>query len=127
MRGYRISKWLRSSCPSSLLKHGLTEQTFQDHVQMPFEHLQGLGFSKDWDSTTATGKLFQISVTLRVKKCFLMDTRSSLGFSLCPLPLALSLGENVSVMTAVYRNCDAYKHCIKTCCFLSFYLDFLRK
>lgn len=44
MRGYRISKWLRSSCPSSLLKHGLTEQTFQDHVQMPFEHLQGLGF-----------------------------------------------------------------------------------
>lgn len=44
MHGYRISKWLRSSCPSSLLKHGHIEQTFQDHVQMPFEHLQGLGF-----------------------------------------------------------------------------------
>ena len=44
------------------------------------------------DSTTSLGSLFQGSVTLRGKKFFLRFSWNFLGFSLCPLPLVLSLG-----------------------------------
>ena len=51
-----------------------------------------LNFSREGDSTTSLGNLFQCSVTLRVKKFFLMFSWNFLCFSLCPLPLVLSLG-----------------------------------
>ena len=51
-----------------------------------------LNISREGDSTTSLGSLFQCSVTLRVKKFFLMFRWNILSFSLCPLPLVLSLG-----------------------------------
>lgn len=44
------------------------------------------------DCTTSWGKLCQGSVILTVKKFFLTFRMNLLGFSLCPLPLILSLG-----------------------------------
>ena len=51
-----------------------------------------LNISREGDSTTSLGSLFQCSVTLRGKKFFLMFRQNFLFFSLCPLPLVLSLG-----------------------------------
>jgi len=51
-----------------------------------------LNISREGDSTTYLGSLFQCSVTLRGKKFFLMFRRNFLCFNLCPLPLVLSLG-----------------------------------
>ena len=53
---------------------------------------QVLNISREGDSTTSLGSLFQFSVTLRGKKFFLMFRWNFLCFSLCPLPLVLSLG-----------------------------------
>lgn len=52
-----------------LLKQGHPEQAAQDVVQMAFEDLQ-----KARDSTTSLGNPCQCSVTLTVKKCFLVFT-----------------------------------------------------
>ena len=51
-----------------------------------------LSISREGDSTTSLGSLGQGSVTLRGKKFFLVFSWSFLCFSLCPLPLVLSLG-----------------------------------
>jgi len=51
-----------------------------------------LNISREGDSTASLGSLFQGSVTLRGKKFFLMFRWNFLCFSLCPLPLVLSLG-----------------------------------
>ena len=51
-----------------------------------------LNISREGDSTTPLGSLGQGSVTLRGKKFFLLFRRSFLCFSLCPLPLVVSLG-----------------------------------
>jgi len=51
-----------------------------------------LNISREGDSTTSLGSLCQCSVTLRGKKFFLMFRQNFLCFSLCPLPLVLSLG-----------------------------------
>ena len=48
--------------------------------------------SREGDSTTSLGSLGQGSITLRVKKFFLMFSWNFLCFSLCPLPLVLPLG-----------------------------------
>ena len=53
---------------------------------------QVLNISREGDSTTSLGSLFQGSVTLRGKKFFLLFRRNFLCFSLCLLPLVLSLG-----------------------------------
>lgn len=45
-----------------------------------------LNISKGEDSTTSLGNLLQCSITVTVKKCFLMF-EGLLCFSLCPLPL----------------------------------------
>ena len=74
----------RSSSPISLLNQGHLKSVAQNYVQMALE------ISKTGDSTTSLGNLCQCSVTLTVKMCFLMLRRST--FSLCPLPLVLSLG-----------------------------------
>ncbi|KAK4817104.1 hypothetical protein QYF61_027967 [Mycteria americana] len=51
-----------------------------------------LSGSKDGDSTTSLGSLCQCLVIHTGKKCFLRFRRNLLCFSLCPLPLVLSLG-----------------------------------
>jgi len=51
-----------------------------------------LNISREGESTTPLGNLFQGSITLKVKKFFLVFRRNFLGFILCPLPLVLSLG-----------------------------------
>jgi len=48
--------------------------------------------SREGDSTASLGSLGQGSVTLRGKKFYLIFSWNFLGFSLCPLPLVLSLG-----------------------------------
>ena len=48
--------------------------------------------SREGDSTASLGSLYQCSVILRGKKFFLMFSWNFLCFSLCPLPLVLSLG-----------------------------------
>ena len=53
---------------------------------------QVLNISREGDSTTSLGSLFQCSVTLRWKKFFLIFRRNFLCFRLCPLPLVLPLG-----------------------------------
>ena len=53
---------------------------------------QVLNISREGVSKTALGNLFQCSVILRGKKFFLMFRWNFLCFSLCPLPLVLSLG-----------------------------------
>jgi len=51
-----------------------------------------LNISREEDSTTSLGSLFQCSSTLRGKKFFLMFRWNFLCFHLCPLPLVLLLG-----------------------------------
>jgi len=48
-----------------------------------------LNISREGDSTTSRGSLCQGSVTLRVKKFFLVFRRNFLCFSLCPLSLVV--------------------------------------
>ena len=52
---------------------------------------RGLNISREGDSTASLGSLGQGSIALRVKKFFLMFRWNFLCFSLCPLPLVLSL------------------------------------
>ena len=60
-----------------LLKQGHQQQVAQDHVHMPFQ------YPKDGDSAVSLGNLCQCSVTLTVKKCFLMFRGNLLCFRLC--------------------------------------------
>jgi len=53
---------------------------------------RGWNISREGDSTVSLGSLGQGSGTLRGKKFFLIFSWSFLCFSLCPLPLVLSLG-----------------------------------
>jgi len=53
---------------------------------------QVLNIPREGDSTAPLGSLFQCSITLRMKKFFLVFRWNFLCFSLCPLPFALSLG-----------------------------------
>jgi len=75
-----------SSSPTPLPNQGHLQQAAQDLVQVGFEYLQRRRIHN------LPGSLFQCSVTLRGKKFFLMFRRNFLCFSLCPLPLVLSLG-----------------------------------
>jgi len=52
---------------------------------------RGLNISREGDYTTSLGSLGQGSVTLR-EKFFLTFSWNFLCFSLCPLPLVLSMG-----------------------------------
>ena len=60
-----------------------------------------LNISREGDATAPLGGLGQGSVTLRGKKFFLGFSWTFLCFSLCPLPLVLSLG-TTEEMTCVY-------------------------
>jgi len=51
-----------------------------------------LNISREGDSTAPLGSLGQGSITLRMKKFFLLFSWNFLCFSLCPLLLVLSLG-----------------------------------
>jgi len=84
--------WLSPS-PNPLPKQGHQQQAAQHHVQA------GLNISREGDSTAPLGSLCQGSVTLRGKKIFLMFSWNFLCFSLCPLPLVLSLGTTGKSLT----------------------------
>jgi len=60
----------RLSCPTALLKKGHQEQVAQNHALDQVIWL--LNISKEGDTTVSVDNLFQCSVTLTVKKCFLM-------------------------------------------------------
>ena len=53
---------------------------------------QVLNISTEGESTTPLDSLFQCSISLRAKKFFPVFRYNFLCFSLCPLPLVLSLG-----------------------------------
>jgi len=67
-----------------LPKQDHLQQVAQDLVQVSFEYLQGRRIHN------LSGQ--PVPATLRVKKFFLMFRQNFLFFSLCPLPLVLSLG-----------------------------------
>jgi len=75
-----------SSSPTPLQKQDHLQQAAQDRVQAV------LNISREGDSTTSLGSLFQCSITFRGKKFFLMFSWNFPCFSLCPLPLVLLLG-----------------------------------
>lgn len=58
----------------------------------PQDHIQLLDIFKQEDATNPVGNLCWWSVTLTVKKCFLMYRGNILCFTLCLLPLVLALG-----------------------------------
>ena len=67
-----------------------------------------LNISREGDSTTSLGSLFQCSITLRGKKFFLMFRWNFLGFSLCPLPLVLSLGTTEKSLAPSWHYVTSY-------------------
>jgi len=75
-----------SSSPTSLPKQGHYSRLHRTLSRWV------LNISREGDSTTSLGSLFQGSITLRGKLFFLMFSWNFLCFSLCPLPLVLSLG-----------------------------------
>jgi len=86
-RMFRVGRDLCGSySPTLLLKQDHLQQAAWDLVQV------GLSISREGDSTTSLGSLFQCSATLQIKKFFLMFSWNFLCFSLCPLPIVLSLG-----------------------------------
>jgi len=86
--------------------------------QVPYSRLHRkasswvLNISREGDSTSSLGSLFQCSVTLKVKKFFLLLRWNSLYSHLCPLPLVLSLGtvENSLAHLLDIHPLDIYKH-----------------
>ena len=77
----------RSSCPIPLLKHGHLDPGLPRTMSRWL-----LNISKDGGSTTSLSNLCQCLVTCTVKKCFPMFGGNLLCFSVCTLPLVLSLG-----------------------------------
>jgi len=71
-----------SSSPPTLPKQGHLEQAAQDLIQVGFEYLQRMRLHNPSEK-------FQCSITLKVKKFFLMFRGSSLCFRLCQLPPVL--------------------------------------
>ena len=72
-------------------------------------------------SITSLGNLFQCSVTLTVKQCFPMFRWNLLCFSLCPLPLVLSL-DTTKKRLASYSLCPPFRYLyklIRFCCLFS--------
>ena len=75
----------RSSGPTPCLKQGHLALAAQARVQMAHDCLQG------WRVHHSVGNLCPWSVTLTVKKCFLLSRGNLLCVSLCPWPLVPSL------------------------------------
>ena len=110
LSGFFMSQWPVFSLVFPIANHRITEcsgleETSMGHLVQPscrsrvaYSRLHRtlsrrvLNISREGDSTTSLDSLFQGSVTLRGKKFFLMFRRNFLCFSVCPLPLVLSLG-----------------------------------
>ena len=82
---------LEGASVGHLVQHPCQSRVTQSRLHRTASR-QVLNISREGDSTASLGSLGQGSVTLRGKKFFLMFSWSFLGFSLCPLPLVLSLG-----------------------------------
>ena len=90
---HRTMEWLRLEGTSS--GHLVPPPCSSRATQSGFPRTvpgQLSNISMEGDSMTSLGNLCLCSVTLTVKKYFLMFRVNLLGFSLCPLPLVLSLG-----------------------------------
>ena len=74
-----------SSDPTPLLKQGHLQPLAQDQFQMVFEYLQ------PWRLHKLSGQPVPVLGHPHSKMCFLMFRQSLSCFSLCPLPLVLSL------------------------------------
>ena len=73
----------RSSGPTPLLTHSQLPRTMSRQL---------FNISEDGGSTSSVGNLCRCSVTPAVKECFPIFRWNLLCFTLCPLPLVLSLG-----------------------------------
>lgn len=89
----------RPSGPNLLLKQKHPGQGAQAHIQVDFEDIRG------GDYTTSLDSVCQCSITCIVKKCFLMFRRILLCFSLCPMPLVLSLGTSENSVAPSSLHC----------------------
>ena len=74
LKGTSEGHLVQSPCPSRVTQSRL-HRTLSRRV---------LNTSREGDTTTSLGSLFQCSITLRVKKFFLMFRWNFLCFSLCP-------------------------------------------
>lgn len=83
----------RSSGLTSLLKRDQLQPVAQDRTQISFNVF------RDGGCTISPGNLFLCSVILRVNKCFLIFKWTFLCFSLCPLPVSLSLKSGSCLFT----------------------------
>jgi len=82
LEGTSVGHPVQPPCPS-MVTHSRLHRTLSRRV---------LNISREGESTASLGSLGQGSITLRVKKFFLMFRWSFLCFSLCLLPLVVLLG-----------------------------------
>lgn len=88
-----------------MFKKGYLEQAAQDRVQTAFRYRS----SRTDISTTFLDMLCQCSVTITVKKCLLTFRGSLLSFSVCLLPLFVSLGIT-GMFLAPFSLCPPFRY-----------------
>jgi len=107
----RITEWsgLEGTFASHLAQHPCRSRVTYSRLHRTLSR-RVLNISREAESTASLGSLFQCSVTLRVKKFFLMFRWNFLCFNLCPLPLVLSLGTTEKNLIKVGKVCGKREH-----------------
>jgi len=86
-RTFRVGRDLCGSPSPTLCRSRVTQSRLHSTTARRVWNI-----SREGDCTASLDSLGQVSITLRLKKFFLMFSWNFLCFSLCPLPLVLSLG-----------------------------------